>query len=209
MQLSLFTDAKKATESFITLPLPEANVRYYPQWLTTEQANDYQRLFEHTLPWRQETLRMFGKYVESPRLQVWYGDIECRYRYSGLTLMPHQWTPQLASLRDKCSALCRVTFNSVLVNWYRHGQDGMGLHADDEPELGKNPVIASVTLGACRPFVFKHKQTGHRYTYPLAHGSLLIMSGATQDHYFHGIPKTKKAINGRINLTFRHLVIKN
>jgi len=209
MQLSLFTDTKKATEPFVTLPLPEAKVRYYPQWLSTEQANDYQRLFERTLPWRQETLRMYGRYVKSPRLQSWHGDPQCKYQYSGLTITPCKWTPELALIRDKCRALCHVPFNSVLANWYRHGQDSMALHADDEPELGANPVIASVTFGEPRPFVFKHKETGQRYTYSLEHGSLLIMSGATQQHYLHAIPKTTSSIDGRINLTFRYLLTNN
>ena len=97
-------------------------------------------------------------------------------------------------------------FNSVLANWYRDGQDSMSFHSDDEPELGINPVIASVTLGEARPFVFKHKETKEKYTQVLEHGSVLIMAGTTQSHYVHGIAKTAKPIGGRINLTFRHLI---
>ncbi|CAD5291578.1 Alpha-ketoglutarate-dependent dioxygenase AlkB [Alteromonas sp. 38] len=206
MQLPLFTDAKAAKNSPITLPLPEAEVRYYPQWLSSEQANDYQGVFESTLPWRQDTIRMYGKYLDVPRLQAWHGDPECLYKYSGIKLAPQPWTPELAVIRDKCIEVCHIPFNSVLANWYRHGQDSMSMHADDEPELGPNPVVASVTFGESRPFVFKHKETGARFTQILEHGSLLVMGETTQSQYLHGIAKTTKHIGGRINLTFRHLI---
>ncbi|NDV91521.1 alpha-ketoglutarate-dependent dioxygenase AlkB [Alteromonas sp. 345S023] len=208
MQLPLFSNNEKVAKSPITLPLPEAQVRYYPQWLSPEQANLYKNSLEHDLPWRQDSLRMFGKTIPIPRLQSWHGDPECLYSYSGLSLSPAPWTKVLIAIRDKCRDECNVHFNSVLANWYRHGQDSMSMHSDDEPELGPNPVIASVTLGAARPFVLKHKETGERYVQVLEHGSLLLMQGSTQSHYLHGIAKTAKPIGDRINLTYRKLIIR-
>lgn len=149
---------------------------------------------------------MYGKYVTVPRLQAWHGEAHCDYKFSGVTLAPQPWTPELLAIRDKCSEVCHVSFNSVLANWYRHGKDSMSLHADDEPELGPDPVVASVTFGEARPFVFKHKQSGARFTQVLEHGSLLVMGRATQSHYLHGIAKTAQHIDGRINLTFRHII---
>lgn len=206
MQLPLFSNNEKGAKSPMTLALPEAQVRYYPQWIPTEQANLYKKALEHDLPWRQDNLRMFGKTIAIPRLQSWHGDPECLYRYSGLSLAPAPWTDVLSNIRDKCNAECGIVFNSVLANWYRDGQDSMSMHADDEPELGPDPVIASVTFGAARPFVLKHKETGQRYVQVLEHGSLLVMSGSTQSHYLHGIAKTAKPIGDRINLTYRKLI---
>lgn len=207
MQLPLFSGTEKAVKSPFTLPLPEAHVRYYPQWLTTEQANLYKKRLVESLPWRQDSLRMFGKSIRIPRLQSWHGDANCHYTYSGLSLSPAPWTKELAAIRDLCSAEVGAHFNSVLANWYRDGQDSMSMHADDEPELGPAPTIASVTLGEARPFVFKHKETKARHVQVLEHGSLLVMSGSTQHHYFHGITKTTKPIGDRINLTYRQLIL--
>lgn len=191
------------------LPLPEGDVVYYPRFFSQSIADTYFDKLQSELPWRQDSLRMFGKSIPIPRLQSWHGDPQCTYTYSGLTMVPNPWTSTLADIRDCCSAACGSRFNSVLANWYRHGQDSMSLHADDEPELGPNPVIGSVTLGEARPFVFKHKETKARYTHLLEHGSLLVMAGATQSHYLHGISKTVKPIGGRINLTFRRLTVAN
>lgn len=206
MQFSLFNDNVdgKSDES-VDLGLPEASVHYYPSWLSGAEATDFQRALETELPWAQDTIKLFGKAVKIPRLQSWHGDPACAYTYSGLTMTPKPWTASLTQLKLRCEATLNHSFNSVLANWYRHGQDSMSLHADDEPELGPNPTIASVTLGEPRPFVFKHKETGKRYTQVLEHGSLLVMAGATQSHYVHGIAKTQKPIDGRINLTFRFL----
>lgn len=212
MQFSLFDNVQgnEAACACLRLPLPEADVRYYPNAVERTQADAFLAALKKELPWRQDTIRLFGKAVRIPRLQSWHGDPNCTYTYSNLTMSPHPWTPSLDALKQRAEARCLpdypVRFNSVLANWYRDGQDSMSLHADDEPELGINPVIASVTLGEARPFVFKHKETKVNYTQVLEHGSILIMAGATQSHYLHGIAKTAKPIDGRINLTFRYLI---
>lgn len=221
MQFSLFDDDKKSDQSqrelgddgatlsdthFIQLPLPEADVRYYPNALSYDVATACFEALQNELPWRQDAIKLFGKSVNIPRLQSWHGDAHCTYTYSNLTMAPNPWTETLSMLRDKCEDISGTAFNSVLANWYRNGQDSMSLHADDEPELGINPTIASLTLGEGRPFVFKHKETKARFTQVLEHGSVLIMAGTTQSHYVHGIAKTTKSIGGRINLTFRHLI---
>lgn len=209
MQFSLFDSAQpdgaESSSQSVTLPLSEADVRYYPNALGKALADEYLNALKTELPWRQDAIRMFGKTINIPRLQSWHGDPECVYTYSNLTLQPLPWSHSLTALKKRCEQLSQSAFNSVLANWYRDGNDSMSFHADDEPELGINPVIASVTLGEARPFVFKHKETKATYTQHLAHGSILIMAGATQSHYLHGIAKTKKPIGGRINLTFRHL----
>lgn len=209
MQFSLFEAPQDETSPY-TLPLSEADVRYFPNALSQDDADRFFALLKNELPWQQDTIKLFGKSVKIPRLQSWHGDPECTYTYSNLTMAPNPWTKSLSSIKTRCEALCAPSygtrFNSVLANWYRDGKDSMSFHSDDEPELGMNPVIASVTLGEARPFVFKHKETKEKYTQVLEHGSLLIMAGATQSHYVHGIAKTAKPIGGRINLTFRHLI---
>lgn len=204
MQFNLF-DVESQEKRPIDLKLPDANVLYYPQWCSIEQASAYMNELTSSLTWQQDSIVMFGKQVKIPRLQAWYGEKESHYSYSGLSLSPRPWTPLLKTLNTRCSEMAGVPFNSVLANWYRDGNDSMSLHADDEPELGVNPIIASLTFGEARPFVFKHKANGTRYTHRLEHGSLLIMREGTQQHYLHGIAKTTKAIGDRINLTFRYL----
>lgn len=209
MQFSLF-ETSQDDNAPRRLPLPEADVSYFPHAFSRQDADRFLENLQTELPWRQDTIVLFGKPVKIPRLQSWHGDPQCTYTYSNLTLSPHPWTKTLLSIKTCCESLCAskhdIRFNSVLANWYRDGKDSMSFHSDDEPELGINPVIASVTLGASRPFVFKHKETKQKYTQVLEHGSVLIMAGTTQSHYVHGIAKTTKPIDGRINLTFRHLI---
>lgn len=202
MQMSLF--APEGSEREI-LPLPGAEVIYYPNWLGSSLADKYLAHLRAQLPWRQDTITLYGREHLLPRLQSWHGDPDCRYRYSGIDLQPAPWEPVLLALKQRCSQTTTVDFNSVLANWYRGGADSMGMHADDEPELGVNPTIASVSLGQPRPFVFRHRVTKARYTQVLDHGSLLVMAGATQQMYLHGIAKTARPISDRINLTFRHI----
>jgi len=211
MQFSLFETPKDNSSSY-TLPLSEGDVTYFPNALSRHDADTFFERLQTELPWRQDTIRLFGKPVKIPRLQSWHGDEDCTYTYSNLTMSPNPWTKSLTDIKARCETLCAqangIRFNSVLANWYRDGQDSMSFHSDDEPELGINPVIASVTLGEARPFVFKHKETKEKHTQVLEHGSVLIMAGPTQSHYVHGIAKTAKPIGGRINLTFRHLIQK-
>lgn len=153
--------------------------------------------------WHQGEITLFGKRHPIPRLQAWYGDRP--YGYSGLTLPAQPFTPALMAIKTTLEDFCGYAFNGVLLNQYRHGQDSMGWHSDDEPELGQNPAIASLSWGASRKFHLRHKRTRETIHLTLESGSLLIMAGETQHHWQHQIPKTKKIIGDRINLTWRYV----
>jgi alkylated DNA repair dioxygenase AlkB len=155
------------------------------------------------LPWRHQEIILFGRPVLQPRLMDWYADPGVTYRYSGLTLAPNAWPAVLSELRGRLEAHCGASFNSVLCNAYRDGQDSMGWHADDEPELGPEPLIASLNLGATRRFRIRSKGGGKSVGVDLESGSLLIMSGRSQADYQHAVPKTRRTVGLRINLTFR------
>ncbi len=153
--------------------------------------------------WEQQSMNMYGKQIPFPRLTSWYGDNDKPYSFSGITLQPHPWTSELFEIKKGIEPKAEVTFNSVLLNRYRSGDDSISWHTDAEKELGENPVIASVNFGAERKFQLKHIHTNERIDIPLKHGSLLIMKGEIQHFWKHQIPKTKKEIKERINLTFR------
>jgi alkylated DNA repair dioxygenase AlkB len=162
--------------------------------------------FTADLPLRQETIFLFGRAVATPRLTSWHGDPDARYAYSGRVFAPSPWTTELAALRETISQREGCPFNSVLVNLYRDGNDAMGEHADDEPELGPSEDdvrIASISLGASRRFVLRHRRTRQIHAFPLGEGSVLVMGGTTQRHYRHHVPRTKIAVSPRMNLTFR------
>ena len=153
----------------------------------------------------QKTIRLFGREVLQPRLSAWHGDPNAVYTYSGATNHPLAWTPALRELRGRVEATSGAAFNAVLVNFYRDGADAMGMHSDDEAELGPAPLVASVSLGARRRFVLRHrKQKSDRVTVELGHGSLLVMLPPTQRWYKHGVPREARA-GERLNLTFRHV----
>ncbi len=156
-----------------------------------------------SLAWKVHTVFVFGRWVEQPRLTAWYGNEDVPYRYSGSELRPHSWTPELVELRELCEQIADARFNSVLANQYRHGNDSVAWHADNEPELGVEPVIASVSLGAERRFDLRHRATGETVQVPLRPGSVLVMSGRTQEHWVHQVAKTRRPVGSRINLTFR------
>lgn len=181
----------------------DADVRYLPEFLTAEQSNHCYLTLLETLKWRQDSIKLYGKTVKIPRLQAWYGDPCASYRYSGIQLQPLPWTSALWEIKQRCESVCETGFNSVLANYYRDGQDSMGWHSDDEPELGEQPIIASLSVGQTREFDFRHKLSGEKYRISLPPGSLLIMSGPTQRFWQHGITKRKTNLQGRINLTFR------
>src|SRR5262249_4942967 len=138
-----------------------------------------------------------------PRLTAWYADPGIRYTYSGVTHQPLAWPDFVLPVKAKIEQGASQPFNSLLLNYYRSGKDSIGFHADDEPELGTNPLIASLALGATRSFILKHNQTREKVTIDLTHGSLLIMAGTCQHFWKHGIPKTETEVGERINLTFR------
>lgn len=186
------------------LSLPDADVYLLPRFIPeAEQASLWQRL-QQEIAWRQEEIKLFGKSIPQPRLTAWYGDAGKSYTYSGLTWQPLPWTPVLTQLREKLLSTTEISFNSVLLNLYRTGQDSMGWHADDEPELGPNPIIASISLGQERSFHFRHRiQPDVKQKLILPSGSLLLMAGQTQHHWQHQVPKSAKPLEPRINLTFR------
>jgi alkylated DNA repair dioxygenase AlkB len=166
-----------------------------------EQA--LRRLIDETA-WRAETVTVYGKRHLQPRLTAWHGDRG--YTYSGLTLVPQPWTPLLLEIRAAVEAASDQHFNSVLLNYYRDGRDSMGMHSDDEPELGPQPVIASVSFGEERQFILRHKASRETLKMPLASGSLLVMRGPTQHFWQHGINKSARAMGPRVNLTFRNIL---
>lgn len=154
--------------------------------------------------WHQDTIKMYGKEHQLPRVSAWYGDSDRPYTYSGITLQPKPWTNKLDYLRDALEKVCKRRFNSVLCNWYRTGEDHISWHTDAEPELGNNPLIASVNFGESRRFLLRLKDHHDvKVEIPLHHGSVLVMAGELQHHWQHSVPKQKKVKSSRINLTFR------
>ena len=174
-------------------------------WLDSASADAALRALLETVRWRQEVITLFGRQIPQPRLSAWYGDPAAVYTYSGLTNTPQPWTPLLAELRGAVEEAAGAGFNAALLNYYRDGKDSMGMHADDEPELGTHPLIASLSLGSSRRFVLRHrKRADGRLDLELGHGSLLVMGGSTQHHYRHGVPK-QAGRGARVNLTFRRV----
>ncbi|MFT7678653.1 MAG: alkylated DNA repair dioxygenase AlkB [Planctomycetota bacterium] len=195
------------------LELPAAQVLYWPQWLAASECSALFESLRRELDWRQDELHLFGKRHALPRLQAWHGDAGAGYSYSGMSLEAEPWSATLEQLRAAVteqvrSQLPEARFNSVLANLYRHGRDSNGWHADDEPELGERPVLASLSLGATRRFRLRHRQGAQEsVSLDLAAGSLLVMYGDTQAAWQHCIPKTARAVGERINLTFRQVQI--
>jgi alkylated DNA repair dioxygenase AlkB len=177
---------------------------YWPVWLDRQAADQAFETLRDEIAWERRSIRLMGKEILQPRLVAWHGD--AAYTYSGLTLESQPWTPLLAALRDRAAADAGALFNTVLLNMYRDGLDSMGMHQDDEEELGADPIIASVSLGATRRFVLRHaKKKRIGIDLALPHGSLLVMAGRTQHAYRHGVPKTTAPVGQRINLTFRRV----
>lgn len=206
MQSSLF-DIGQTGERIL---LRDAQLDYYPSFYTQTAADQlFDQLLQQTA-WRQDAITIAGVQRLQPRLSAWYGDANAEYTYSGLRLTPTIWNEELRSIKHAIEAHSGYRFNSVLLNYYRDQHDSMGWHSDDEPELGRQPVIASLSLGGVREFILKHKFDKQlRYKIPLTHGSLLIMSGNTQSHWQHAIAKEKYPCAARINLTFRQIIPKS
>lgn len=191
-----------------SLPLDDAEVAFDARWLPEADADRLLRGLREVVQWEIHRIRLFGREHASPRLSCWIGDSGTGYRYSGSYFEPRPWPPELTGLRERLCAELGTGFNSVLANLYRDGSDCMGWHSDDETELGPAPVIASLSLGATRRFVLKHRREPQRkLEIALPHGSLLVMSGATQRNYRHALPRTAKPVGERINLTFRRIVV--
>jgi alkylated DNA repair dioxygenase AlkB len=185
----------------------DGDMTYIAGWLGPDDAD---RLFDDVLAtsaWRQEHIRMYGREVPVPRITAWHADPGRTYAYSGIAHEPAPWTPALTEVRELADEACGVRFNSVLVNRYRDGRDGVAWHSDDEPELGPAPMIGSVSLGATRRFqVRRRADPADRHDIELEHGSLVVMRAGSQATWEHQLPKTAKPIGQRINLTFRTII---
>jgi alkylated DNA repair dioxygenase AlkB len=176
-----------------------------PDWLAPPEADARLATLRDELQWEQRAIVLFGRRVLQPRLIAWAGDTG--YRYSGQTLPPRLFTPAVRHLLERVGSRAGVPFNHVLANRYRTGDDSMGLHADDEPELGRDPVVATLSFGATRRLVVRARRSaGDRHELLLGHGALVIMGGTCQRHYVHGVPRQPGAAGERISLTFRRLL---
>jgi len=188
----------------IQLKLPNAEIDYTPAFFNLDESRElFDSIYDHT-NWIEEDIRVYGKVYKQPRLTAFYANNDKAYGYSNISMSPQPFNSTLNTIKSKIEKATQLTFSSCLLNLYRDGQDSNGWHSDDEKELGENPAIASVSLGAERLFHLKHKNIKtlkHKLT--LKNGSLLLMKGETQHHWLHQIPKTKKTIDKRINLTFR------
>ena len=188
------------------LKLPQAELIYIENFYDEATANSLFNSLRSNIEWQQDDITLFGKTYLQPRLTALYASNKLPYTYSNITMHPHVFYKELIDIKDKVEEACNSSFTTCLLNLYRNGQDSNGWHADDESELGVNPVIASVSLGAERIFHLKHKEDKTlKHKLILEHGSLLLMKGTTQHCWLHQLPKTKKQIEKRINLTFRIL----
>ncbi|WP_339832740.1 alpha-ketoglutarate-dependent dioxygenase AlkB [uncultured Altibacter sp.] len=190
----------------VQFPLPDADIWYHPDFLSSEEASEYFNKLIHETDWIQDDITVFGKTYPQPRLTALYGEHGKSYTYSNITMHPKPFSEGLQNLKTKVETVSGSTFTTVLLNLYRDGKDSNGWHSDDEKELGTDPVIASVSLGAPRMFHLRHRfQKELKQKILLEPGSLLIMKGTTQRYWQHQIPKTKKVIAPRVNLTFRKI----
>lgn len=190
----------------INLGLPDSEILYLPDFLKQQEADAYYQHFFDKVPWKQDPIRIFGKTFLQPRLTALYGENGKSYSYSGIVMDPIPFDKELGKLKRKTEEIAHSQFTSCLLNLYRHGMDSNGWHADDEKELGINPVIASISFGQERIFHFRHKrQKELKHKILLEHGSLLLMKGETQHHWQHQIPKSRRPMKPRINLTFRYI----
>ncbi|MBP0593683.1 alpha-ketoglutarate-dependent dioxygenase AlkB [Paraburkholderia sp. LEh10] len=189
--------------------VPTPDVAWFPDWLAPDAATRLLARIVEEVCWQQDTMFTPAGRVPLPRLTAWQGEPDAVYVYSGIRNVPSPWTAAVAELRDAAEATTGASFNSVLLNRYRSGADSMGWHADREPELGKEPVIASVSLGVARRFDLQHNKTGVVQSYQLKGGSLLVMRGRTQAEWRHRVPKEPKVQGERVNLTFRFVTPRN
>ncbi len=197
----------KDDTSFNSINLQDADLTYYPDFIKQESADNLYEVLLKNLAWEQHYIKLFGKTIAQPRLSALYASNDKSYTYSGLKLNPEPFTAELKKLNSLLQHLTGQEFTHCLVNLYRNGNDSMGWHSDNERELGKDPLIASISLGALRNFQLKHiKNPELKYNIYLEHGSLLLMQCKTQEFWKHQLPKSKKELSPRINLTFRTIL---
>jgi hypothetical protein len=206
--MDLFSNAEFSDSSVaktFLYDLPDAELALFENFFTNmESERLHQNLIEN-IQWRQDKIKIFGKLIDQPRLTAFYGDTNKAYSYSGIVMKPLEWNDDLLFIRNRVEDFAKIKFTSVLLNYYRDGNDSMGWHSDDEKELGKNPVIGSVSFGQSRVFQLRHKfrKDIKKVDIALTNGSFLLMKGTTQHFWQHQIPKTKRELESRINLTFR------
>jgi len=204
-QSSLF-DNEPDTPTRQTFALGDSEIQYVANAFTAREADKLFQSLLDVIPWRTATLTIAGQKRPLPRLQCWMADQGRSYSYSGLKLSPHPWNPDVLRIKARLEQLCEHSFNSVLLNYYRDGSDSVSWHADDETELGPNPIVASVSLGAQRTLEFKPKfnLTTPKKQIVLGSGSILIMGKTIQNNWLHQLPKISGTIHPRISLTFRN-----
>ncbi|MDA8622251.1 alpha-ketoglutarate-dependent dioxygenase AlkB [Psychrosphaera sp.] len=208
MQSDLFNELN-ATTTVTTAEIPDLVkpwLEYKSDFLQEFEASELYQKLEQQLDWQQPEIVVFSKRHPIPRLQCWQSDPGVQYQYSGKALNANAWHPLLANIRDRIHTQQGVYFNSVLVNFYRNGEDKMGWHSDDEPELGPNPIVASLSLGASRTMHFKDRKTNQTAAVELTTGALLLMKAGMQRAFKHQVPSRKRVREGRISLTFRYIV---
>lgn len=186
----------------------DGNVNYYEKFFSEEKCEKYFEDFMKTIQWKHDEVLIFGKKIITKRQVAWYGETGLKYTYSKTTKIAHSWTKELLEIKNLIESKIGESFNSCLLNLYHSGEEGMGWHSDDEKDLVRDSAIASVSFGAERKFVFKHKKTKETISLNLENGSLLLMQGKTQSHWSHRLPPSKKVPSPRINLTFRSIFVR-
>jgi alkylated DNA repair dioxygenase AlkB len=184
----------------------DGEVNYYGKIMATDEANTYLDILLDTIEWKNDEAVIFGRHIITKRKVAWYGNEGYNYTYSNTTKYALTWTKELLELKALVEAITGEQYNSCLLNLYHNGDEGMAWHSDDEKSLGKNTTIASLSFGAERKFALKHRVSKEPVSVMLANGSLLVMKGATQSNWLHSLPKSKKIVTPRVNLTFRTMV---
>ena len=209
-QIDLFgNDNKKPDHSDVpgsVIDIANGQYRFFNHFYAQPESDRYFSALREKADWKQESMNMYGKKVPFPRLTAWYGDSDRPYSFSGITLQPLPWLPELQEIKSHIEETANTRFNSVLLNLYRNGNDSISWHTDAEAELGQNPIIGSVNFGATRTFQLRHKLTHEKIEIDLGHGTALIMQGELQHFWQHQVPKTTKPVRDRINLTFRNII---
>jgi alkylated DNA repair dioxygenase AlkB len=209
--MDLFSNAEFDNSSDpkkIHYDLPDADMILFDNFFTKQESTKLQQNLIDNIQWRQDKIKIFGRLLDQPRLTAFYGDTKKAYSYSGILMTPIEWNEELLFIKNRVEEVANNKFTSVLLNYYRDGKDSMGWHSDDEKELGQNPIIGSVSFGESRVFQMKHKfqKDIKKVDIPLTNGSFLLMKGTTQHFWQHQIPKSKRQMNSRINLTFRIII---
>ncbi|CAM3110905.1 alpha-ketoglutarate-dependent dioxygenase AlkB [Chryseobacterium flavum] len=198
--MSLF---EEISENPLNILPHDGTVHYYGKVFSKEKSEQYYHYLFNQIPWENDEAVIFGKLILTKRKVAWFGEKAFEYTYSKRTKYAKFWTPELLELKQKCEEVTGETYNSCLLNLYHDGSEGMAYHSDGETDLKKHGAIASLTFGAERKFLFKHKTTKEKIEILLENGSLLVMKGTTQDHWLHRLPPTTKIKTPRVNLTFR------